>query len=424
MHYVIIGNSYSGVSAVEAIREADPDGEITIISNERYSVYSRPLISYYLAGKVDEEGMCYRPKDFYKKMNVNAMLGRVVIKVDTGKQIVTLSDGDTVSYNKLLIATGGKPFVPPMKGVNAKGVFTFTTFDDAKNLYEAAKKTGAKHAVIIGGGLIGLKACEGVKALGLKVTIVELGERVLALALDEEAGKIVGRRLKEEGINIITGHTVNEILGDEDGVCGVILDDGRKMDCELVVVAIGVRPNIDLIKDTGIKVNRGIVTDEYMQTSVKDVYAAGDVTESYDMVNCRGNVIAIVPLAYDQGRIAGYNMAGVNRKYAGGMSMNSVEIYGIPVMTMGMTLPDKNDENNKKEILAYNEKGIYRKFIIDDGVLVGAILVGEVDYGGILTFMVRNKMNINHLKENLIKGDFQVHIAEIESEISNFNFQF
>jgi len=406
MRYVIIGNSYAGVSAAEAIRENDTGGEITIISDERYSVYSRPLISYYLAGKVDEEGMCYRSRDFYRKMNVNAMLGREVIKVDTDKRIVTLSGGDAVSYDKLLIATGGKPFVPPMKGADAKGVFTFTTFDDAKKLYDAAKKRGAKHAVIIGGGLIGLKACEGVKASGLKVTIVELGERVLALALDEESGSIVGRRLREEGVNIITS---------EDGVCGVILDDGRKIECELVVVAIGVRPNIDIIKDTEIKVNRGIVTDEYMQTSVEGVYAAGDVAEAYDLVNDRSNVIAIVPLAYDQGRTAGYNMAGVNRKYTGGVSMNSVEVYGIPVMTMGITLPDEND---KKEILVYNERGVYRKFILDNGVLVGAILVGEVDHGGILTFMIRNKMNINHLKESLIKGDFLSHIAEIGSEIS------
>lgn len=276
------------------------------------------------------------------------------------------------------------------------------------------KENKVKSAVIIGGGLIGLKACEGIKALGLDVTIVELGERVLALALDEESGNIIGKRLEEEGINIITSHTVNEILSDEDGgVCGVILDDGRQMDCELVVVAIGVRPNVDIIKETEIKVNRGILVDEYMRTSVENIYAAGDVVEAYDLVNNCNNVIAIVPLAYDQGRVAGYNMAGVKRKYAGGMSMNSVEIYGIPVMTMGITLPD-----DQKEVMVYNKDGIYRKFVLDDGVLVGAILVGDVDHGGILTFMIRNRVDINHLKENLIEGDFLSYIGEIESEVS------
>jgi len=261
--------------------------------------------------------------------------------------------------------------------------------------------------------LIGLKACEGIKALGLTVTIVELGERVLALALDEESGKIVGRGLKEEGVNIITCHTVNEILSDEHGVCAVALDDGRKIECELVVVAIGVRPNIDIIKDTEIKVNRGIVVDEHMQTSVENVYAAGDVVESHDLVNNCSAVIAIAPFAYDQGRIAGHNMANVKNKYPGGIGMNSVEICGIPVMTMGMTIPD-----DQKEVLVFNEGGIYRKFVLDNGVLIGAILVGDVDYGGILTFMIRNRINVNNLKENLIRGDFHSYIAEIESEVS------
>ncbi|MDI6800277.1 MAG: FAD-dependent oxidoreductase [Actinomycetota bacterium] len=409
MRYVIIGNSYAGVAATEAIREVDGQGEITIISNEPYSTYARPLISYYLSGKVSEEKMFYRDSSFYQDNFVNLLLDQEVAEISPARKSVILSSGQEVLYDKLLISTGGKPFVPPMKGLEAKNIFTFTAWDDAKGLKELATK--GRKAVVIGGGLIGLKASEGLNNSGADVTIVELGERLLALALDEAAGEMVSRRLAEAGIKAITSHTVTEILADEDGnVRGVLLDDGRKLDCEILVVAIGVRPNVEPFKESGIEIDRGIVVDEYMRTSLDDVYAAGDVVQAYDILNKRASVIAIVPLAYEQGRLAGLNMAGQKRPYQGGMIMNSVEVYGLPVMTMGLTLAGEG-----YEVAIHNESGLYRKLIFEGKRLVGAILVGDVSYGGVLTSFIRSQKEIDKIKSDLIEGDFLSHFAKIEA---------
>jgi NAD(P)H-nitrite reductase large subunit len=401
VNYVIIGNSYAGIACVEAIREVDERGEITIISNEPYRAYSRPLISYYLAGKVTEEEMYYRQDDFYKKFGISTLFGREVVKIDVKEKRVLLDEYQQVEYDKILIATGGKPFIPELKGLDAEGVFTFTNFDDAKGIKMRSKRH--KKAVIVGGGLIGLKAAEGLNAIGVDVTIVELGPRILPLALDEVSGEIVNQRLNDNNIKTVTSHTIREILEDDDGeVRGVVLDDGQEIMCGILIIAIGVRPNIDMLEGSGIKTNHGVLVDQFMQTSVEDIYAAGDVVEGYDLVNERNSVIAIVPLAYEQGRVAGFNMAGRRRRYYGGMAMNSVEIYGLPVMTMGLTSP----KDDTLEVLRFHRGSVYRSFVLDRNRLIGAILVGEVDYGGVITGIIKRKENVSEIKDILIQGDY------------------
>lgn len=414
MSYVIIGNSYAGIAAIEAIREVDKESKITLISDEEHHTYSRPLISYYLSGKVTPEKMFYRPKDFYEKFKVETLFNKTVARVYPEEKVVELDDQSKIIFDKLLISTGGKPFIPPIKGLPAKNIFTFTTYNDAISLKKIVK-AGTK-VVVIGGGLIGLKAAEGLTALKADVTIVELGPRVLALALDKPSGEMLSSRLIGKGIKIITHHTVNEILSNEQGsVKGVILDDQRELACEILVVAIGVRPNISLVKDTSVNVNRGILVNEYMQTSNSDIFAAGDVVETYDLINKKNNVIAIVPLAFDQGRVAGFNMAaGLSRKYSGGLSMNSVEVYGLPIMTMGLT----NPIDEKQEVLVYNKEEVYRKFVFSGDNLVGSILVGDVSAGGILTHIIKSKKNITPYKEELVKGNFISFLAATQHEIT------
>ncbi|MCL5022689.1 MAG: FAD-dependent oxidoreductase [Nitrospirae bacterium] len=413
MNYVIIGNSYAGIGAVEGIRERDRAGEITMISDEPYLAYARPLISYNLEGRVTARNMYYRSAGFYKKNNVRLVLGKRAAGIDTARRRISLEDGAVVPYDRLLIGTGGRPFVPPMKGLGAHNVFCFTKWDDAKGIKRIAP--GKRKAVVIGGGLIGLKAAEGINALGLEVTIVELGPRVLAVALDEVSGAIVNRQLRENGIRTVTGHTAKEILSDRRGnVCGVILDDDRRLECEILVIAIGVRPNVDLAKNTSLHIVRGIVVDKCMMTNIGNVYAAGDVVEAPDILNNRDSVIAIVPLAYEQGRIAGCNMAGGRRTYAGGIGMNSVEVYGLPVMTMGIT----NQANQKFEVWTYRKGKVYRKLVFEGIRLVGAVLVGQVDYGGVLTHFVRSRTDVTDIKEELTvqvlkQGEFGAVLSKI-----------
>ena len=290
------------------------------------------------------------------------------------------------------IATGGKPFVPPMNGLTpeAKNVHTFTRWDDAKALHGLSRRQN--RAIVIGGGLIGLKASEGLNDVGIDTTIVELGPRVLSLALDEYSGRVASKRLNDNGIKTVTGTTAKRILfnaGNE--VSGVILNDDRRLDCGILVMAIGVRPNVDLLQGSPIEVERGIVTDARMRTNVPDVYAAGDVAQNTNLLSGRQEVIAIVPVAYEQGRVAGRNMAGRQTEYRGEIPMNSVEIYGLPIMSMGYT--NKVDAEQREESFADGE--VYRKFVFADNRLVGALLMGNVDYGGVLTHLIRSRRNLS-----------------------------
>jgi NAD(P)H-nitrite reductase large subunit len=397
MRYVVVGNSYAGIGAVESIREMDKEGEITIISHEPYYTYTRPLISHYLGGHVTEKNMYYRPRSFYEKNKIRPFLGKRAVEIHTKNQLVYLEDETGLEYDKLLISTGGQSIIPPIQGLGAKDIFSFMTWNDAKKIRKLARVK--KKAIVIGGGLIGLKAAEGLNDMGLKVTIIELGPRILAMALDEGSGKVVSRQLKKSGITCITGHTAKEILSNAEGsVCGIILDDGRKLDCEILIIAIGVRPNVDLIKNTRVHINNGIVVDRYMETNIKNIYAAGDVAEARDILNNRDSVIAIAPLAYEQGRIAGYNMTGRQRLYTGGIGMNSIDVYNLPVMTIGLTSPI----NDRQETRTFRKGNVYRKLVLEGNRLVGAILVGDVDYGGILTHLIRSQTDIKDEKKELI----------------------
>ena len=251
--YLIIGNSAGGIGAAEAIREVDKAGKITIISDEPYPAYSRPLISEYLAEKRPLERMLFRPADFYEKNHIQAILGQKVEQLDVGEHAIRLENGRKIAWEKLLLATGGLPIVPQIKGINRSGVFTFTTLDDARFIDQyLCHRVG--QAVVIGGGLIGVSATEALVKRGVKVTIVEMKERILNTILDKEASALAEERLKQAGVEIITDCTVANIssyLGDT--VTGVTMDNGIPIPCELVIVAIGVQPRTELVAGSGNK---------------------------------------------------------------------------------------------------------------------------------------------------------------------------
>ncbi|MDI6716811.1 MAG: FAD-dependent oxidoreductase [Actinomycetota bacterium] len=399
MSYVIIGNSVAAVGAIEAIRKVDKKKKITVISAEPYHVYSRPLISEYLAGQVDESMMAYRDANFYEVNGVEAILGKTVVSIDVSKKSVKLDDGKSIKYDKLLIATGGTPFIPPMKGLGKDRIFTFIKLDDAKKLDALAPELS--HVVIIGAGLIGLKAAESLHHRGVKVTVVELADRVMATVLDADAGQIVQSALENAGINIITQNTVAEILGGDE-VSGVKLKDGQVIDCDAVIVAIGVVPNASLAKDSGIEVNRGIVVNDRMLTSAENIFAAGDVTEGPDYLSGGNRVIPIWPNAYVQGKIAGYNMAGIDRKFDGAVAVNSIELFGVPVVTAGLS----NVVADDLEILAKAEGNNYRKVVLRGNKVVGAVFVGGIDRAGIITGLIRDQIDVSGMRERLLAPDF------------------
>ncbi|MFN3699163.1 MAG: NAD(P)/FAD-dependent oxidoreductase, partial [Dictyoglomus sp.] len=271
MRYVIIGNSIAAAGCIEGIRKVDSEGEIIVISKEPYHIYSRPLISYWLSKKVDN--IFYRPKDYYEKYRINPILGKKVVKVNFESKEVFLETGERINYDKFLIATGGKPFVPNIPGLDKKNVFTFIKFDDVREIDQAIFE-GAK-VVVIGAGLSGLKAVEALVKRKCKVVVVELAKRILGSILDEEGASIVQRRFEEEGVTFFLENSVSEIIGKEK-VESVRLKSSEIIPADMVIFAIGVIPNTDVFKETQLKINRGILVNERMETNIPDVYSAGD----------------------------------------------------------------------------------------------------------------------------------------------------
>jgi NAD(P)H-nitrite reductase large subunit len=402
--YLIIGNSAGGIGAAEAIRELDTKGTVTIISDEPYPVYSRPLISEYLADPCPVEKIVYRKPDFYEKNNIQALLGVKVTQVNPGGRTVALDDGKTIAWRKLLLATGGTPILPNMEGSQLRGVFTFNRLDDAKAIDEFLSRHRRKvKAVVIGGGLIGTSVADALTRRGADVVIVEMKDRVLNTILDEEASAMEAKALEGAGITIITGHTVRDINSNLPGeVSSVTLDDEHLIHCEMVIVAIGVRPRLELAAGSGIRTNRGIIVDRHMATSLPDIYACGDVAEAYDFVIGENRLTPIWPNAYEGGRTAGLNMAGRPTGYPGGTIMNAMKYFGVNIVSAGLVVPP----DDSYETVSHRSNGIYRKIVIKDGKLVGLVFAGEIEKSGIVYNLMKEGRDVSGFKEALVADDF------------------
>lgn len=398
---VVIGNSAGGIGCVEAIREKDTESSVLVISAEKYHTYSRALIPYYLDGKIEFEKMYYRPPDFYEKMDVDTKLGVKAEGIDVEAKKVLLETGEEVGYGKLLIATGGKPFIPPMEGLGEqKNVFTFLKMDDVLAVEKAIKE--AKKVVVLGGGIIGLMASEVLSKKGLDVKVVELADRVLAPVVDEQTSRIVEKKFEENGVEIILNNTIAEVVGEE-RVERVVLRDGRELETDMLIIAVGVVPNVDVVKGTPVKVNRGIVVNRKMETSVKDVYACGDCAEIYDFVFGANRVLPLWPTAYMGGRIAGFNMVGEEREYSLATSMNAMHFFDYYIINAGLNVPNDSEEF---EVIYRQEGDIYRKFAIKDGKIAGFIIAGKMERAGIFLKMMEEGVDVSSFKESLLKDDF------------------
>jgi NAD(P)H-nitrite reductase large subunit len=398
--YLIIGNSAGGTGAAEAIRQVDKKGALTIVSEEPYPAYSRPLISKYLAGERSLEGILFRPLDFYDQNNILFLPGKKVTHLELNHRTARLEDGEQIAWEKLLLAVGGKPIFPKMKGSDKRGVFTFTNLDDAKAVDRFLDN--ARKAVVIGGGLIGISVTEALVKRGVDVIVVEMKERILNTILDQQASLIAEGILTRAGVEIITGHTVVKISG-RGTVKEVILDNGDIILCDLVVVAIGVSPRPELALDAKLKVNRGIVVDRNMATTHPGVYACGDVAEAYDFVYEKNRLTPIWPNAYIGGRIAGFNMAGIPTKYPGGTAMNSLNYFGIDITSTGMpTAPS----DSGYETISKQEGNIYQKVILKDNLIVGMISVENIEKSGIIFGLMRDRVNVESFKQSLLADDF------------------
>ncbi|HEY5585104.1 MAG TPA: FAD-dependent oxidoreductase [Ruminiclostridium sp.] len=397
MKYVIIGNSAAAIGCVSGIRTIDKNSSITLISDEPHFTYSRPLISYWLKGKVADDKMYYRNSDFYDKNKCTTLLGKKVEKIDLAAKKVIIDDGSTVEYDKLLVATGSSPFVPPVEGLsNARSVFTFLNWDSAKAVKEAVEKDS--RVVIMGAGLIGLKAAEGLHEICEDITIVDLADRILPSILDKQGADFVQKHIGKEGIKFVLSDAASSVKGNT-----ISLKSGQKLTYDVLLVAVGVRPNVGLIKDAGGNVNRGIVTDNKQATTLDGVYAAGDCTESFDICTGQNKILALLPNAYMQGEIAGINMAGGDKTFDTAMPMNAIGFFGLHMITAGAMegeCVDLADESN------------YKKMFFADGLFKGYILIGEISRAGIYTSLIREKTPMDEIDINLLKVSPQLLVFD------------
>ncbi len=399
MKYVVIGASAAGLAAAEQIRKTDSEGEITVLTNEAYYPYSRPSISYYLKDKVAQKDMPLRRKQLFAERRINVVTNSEVTSIDRKEKTVKCKN-KKYPYDKLCIATGSKPFVPPMENISGKdNAFTFLDFASAKAI-KAAANSNSK-AVVIGAGLIGLKAAEGLVKICKSVDVVELAPRVLPSILDDKAAKIVKKHLEENNIKIHLENTVVKVKSKGRKITGVVLGNDKQMPCDLLVIAVGVRPQTELAENAGLETERGIITDcKTMQTSDKDIYAAGDCVVSTDMLDNSKKIIALWPNAVNQGIAAGSQMAGGEEIFTSSYSVNAIDFFGMRICTCGL-INAKSDKYSEKISQTENT---YKRLIFEGNRLVGFVLINSSENAGIYTSLISNKVDVSTLEGDIMSS--------------------
>lgn len=397
--YVIIGASAAGLAAAEEIRKTDKTGEITVLTKEIYYPYSRPSISYYLKGKVKETDIFLRKATFYKSNRINLVTGSEVKSIDRENKKVKAGRKE-YHYDKLCICTGSKPFVPPMENVSGKSnTYTFLDLESVKNIKKAADED--TRAVVIGAGLIGMKAAEGLSKLCKSVDVVELAPRVLPSILDAKSAKSVKKFLENQGkLKFHLENTVVKAKSKGRKITSVILKDGREIKCDMLVVAVGVRPETTLAEEAGLTVDRGIITDPAtMQTSDESIYAAGDCTVSVDMLDGSKRIIALWPNAVNQGIAAGSQMSGGYVKIDGAYSVNAIDFYDdLRICTCGLINAQGDKYTDKIKI----DGNVYKRLVFEGSHLVGFVLINCSDNAGIYTSLIANRVDLTQLQGDIM----------------------
>jgi NAD(P)H-nitrite reductase large subunit len=394
MSVLVLGAGGAGISAVQAIRSVNKKIDINLVSREDYFPYSLCGLPDFIAGEISTKVLNRLEPDFFTKNNINMMFGKEALKVDASKKIVYFKNlnnnkKESIEFNKLLIAIGSKPIVPPISGLNKKQVHIISDLESCKNIIKGLKK--AKKIAVIGGGFIGIECAQAINQRKKEVYVIEILDRILANLFDKEISCIAQEMLEGQGINFILGSQGKEIIGKD--VVESIKHSIGILDCDMVLLTAGVKPNVDLVKNSKIKVNQGIIVNEFMETSVENIYAAGDIAESFDCICGKQDLKATWSNAVEQGHVAGLNIAGKRCKYPGFQSYNIIHINDVPFLSMGKVT---NLPKNHSELVS---KGIdsTKKVFIHKNKILGMEFVGDMTNSGHLFSMIN--------KESAIKGD-------------------
>lgn len=388
MKVLIIGNGAAAISGAKALRQVHGDWEIELVSDEVHPFYSRVMLPEYLAGSVSRKDLYLVDWDFYRKLNIKVTLGTQVEALEPTLAKAITASGERIHYDRLLIAAGAKPVLPDIEGANLKGVFTLRSIADVEAIRRYLGSTNVERVMIVGGGLVSLRSAEAFHKLGIPVTMIVSSSRLMSQTLDEPASQALLRAVREAGLEVLFNEDVTAFDGD---AClrGAQLASGGKVKGQLALIGKGVRPRLSLVQGTSMAVDRGILVNEYLQTSIPGIYAVGDVTQSYDLIRKRKVCNGIWPSAVRQGRIAGWNMAGLAIRDDGDVPMNAVHVFGCSICSLGVLNGDETCVRG-----SFQEEN-YRKLVFARSQLVGALFWGHVRDAGRYYWLLRTGRNSN-----------------------------
>jgi len=392
--YLIIGNGVAGNTAAETIRRIDSHGKILMFSREKYHFYYVPALPEFLSGEKEIEDFTIHNEKWYEKNGMDLHLEEEITAIEAAQAQAVNRRGEKFSYDKLLLACGGNSFIPPIPGSKSEGVFALRTIADAEGIRERAKQS--HKVVVIGGGLLGLEAGNGLRKRGLEVSVVEFSPRLLPRQTDVAAAAILQKQMEEMGFHFYLEAKTREIVREKDGL-GVFLEGGEKLPAEMALISAGVRPEMTLAKSLNLPGDKGVKVDDTMETSIKGIYAAGDLVEHW------GRVYGIWPASMEQGRVAGANMAGQAVKYQGTLPSNTLKVAGIGLVAAG----EIDAEGKMESVVAKDDtKKTYRKFVLQDRFLIGVILLGDTRGSDEIGKAIKSQIDVSSFKESLTDEAF------------------
>jgi nitrite reductase (NADH) large subunit len=391
---VIIGAGPAGVTVAETVRNRDPQVELVVLSAEPYPPYSPPaMVDHFLTGSTMHY---WRGKDWPERLKVDYQSGTRVVRVDPKNHLVETSEGDALSYDKLVIAAGSQLYAP-LEGIELPGVCNFKSLSAAEKLVSDVRSGGVKSALIVGAGFIGVEIALLLNALGVKVTLIEMLDQIMTAILDKQTGAVILKELESRGIEVRSNTKATAFIG-QDHASGVELESGSTLQADILIAATGVRPNVDFLHESGIEFEWGIKVDEFLRTNIKDIYAAGDVVEAHDRLTGQPYVHAIFPNAVAQGTIVGLNLLDYEMVYEGADRMNSLKHLGLPIMAAGLKEGD--------EVLRTKRNGNLRTLYIKEHRLVGFQLVGDIGAAGVFRALMIRGQDLRTMKDKLLESTF------------------
>jgi nitrite reductase (NADH) large subunit len=399
MRVLVVGNGLAGTIASKTLHDLDPTSVIHIFAEENYHYYPRPNLIEFLAGNVSRENLFAFSDDWYADRNISVHLGQPVVRLHSDSKEIELDGGGKETYDVLLLANGASSWMPPISGSEKKGVFTLRSLDDAAGILDWAEKH--PEVTIIGGGLLGLEIARAIRSRGAEVQVVEFFPRLLPRQLDTEGAGVLQSQIEKMGIGVRLGVVTEEIQG-EGRVERLRFKSGESMIAQTAIVAAGVRPNTGLAAEAGLETDKGIIVDDTLRTSHPDIFAAGD------NVQHRERIYGIIPASFNQARAAAFNMLGQEKKYEGTVPSNTLKVVGLDLTAIGNVNPEEGTcEEFRKTI---TEEGIYKKIVVQNGKLVGAIWMGTKKNVNEVNRIILQQIEVEQWKGSLLDDDFDFSV--------------